>query len=100
MNTSLSTSDVKLKSVRHPTKWLEGVKALAILWIAWYHIDQLILPQNQELFSIRTLANLGFSGVNVFVMLSGFGLAFSMTSTQIQSFKAWTELPWRKFVTH
>lgn len=99
MNTSLYTSNIKLNSARsYPTKWLEGVKALAILWIAWYHIDQLILPQNHEPFSIRTLASLGFSGVNVFLLLSGFGLAFSMTCTQIQSSKTWTELPWRNFV--
>lgn len=80
-----------------PTNWLEGVKALAILWIAWYHIDQLILPQNQEDFSIRTLASLGFSGVNVFILLSGFGLTFSMACTQIKSSMTWIELPWQKF---
>lgn len=81
----------------YPIQWLEGVKALAILWISWYHIDQLMLPQNQDIFSIRTLASLGFSGVNVFLLLSGFGLAFSMSRTQIKSSLTWKELPWKNF---
>ena len=79
------------------TKWLEGVRGLAILWIAWYHIDLMILPPNHEIFNIRSLATLGFAGVNVFLLASGFGLAFSMTRNQIKYSLPWSKLSWQNF---
>lgn len=77
---------------------LDVVKALSILWICWYHVDQLILPINQQVVSIRTLASLGFAGVNVFILLSGFGLSLSMIrKMQNNSSNNWINLPWKDF---
>jgi peptidoglycan/LPS O-acetylase OafA/YrhL len=76
---------------------LEVVKALTILWIAWYHIDQLMLPANHEVWSIRTLASFGFAGVNVFLLLSGLALTLSITKVYINSAKSWISIPWGKF---
>lgn len=79
------------------SKFLDVVKALAILWIAWYHVDQLMLPKNQYIFNIRTLASFGFAGVNVFLLLSGFGLTLSMSKVYKNSAIDWNKLPWKKF---
>ena len=76
---------------------LDVVKALAILWIAWYHVDQLILPKNQEIFNFRTLASLGFAGVNVFILLSGFGLTLSMTKVYINHNNKYKNISWKRF---
>ncbi|MBD2385317.1 acyltransferase family protein [Cylindrospermum sp. FACHB-282] len=75
----------------------EVIRALAIIWIAWYHVDQLILPINQNIFSIRTLASLGYSGVNIFLLLSGIGLTLGMKKERIDSAIAWSDFPWKKF---
>ncbi|MBL1200352.1 MAG: acyltransferase [Nostoc sp. GBBB01] len=77
---------------------LEIVKGLAILWIAWYHIDQLMLPANQQIFNIRTLASFGFAGVNVFILVSGFGLTFSMMNKMANNVSnSWISISWKDF---
>ena len=78
-------------------KFLDVVKGLAALWIAWFHIDLLMLPRNEEIWSLRTLASLGFSGVNVFLLLSGFGLTLSMLKFYSKSNTNWKNLPWKQF---
>lgn len=98
MSIDISTSSHEKNSLpSYHLDFLEGVKFLAILWIAWYHIDQMIMPENSEVVSIRSLASLGFSGVNVFLLLSGLGLTFSMSRTQLKSSLSWHKLPWKSF---
>jgi peptidoglycan/LPS O-acetylase OafA/YrhL len=81
-------------------QFLDIVKGLAIIWICWYHIDQIIFPVRS------TIAKFGYSGVSVFIILSGFGLTFSMFRNDIFSFNNnnnnklltdWKNFPWKKF---
>jgi peptidoglycan/LPS O-acetylase OafA/YrhL len=47
--------------------------------------------------NIRTLASLGFAGVNVFLLLSGLGLTISISKIYLQSETTWRKLPWKSF---
>jgi peptidoglycan/LPS O-acetylase OafA/YrhL len=55
-----------------PYQSLDVVRGLAIIWICWFHIDQFMSPVRSN------IAKFGYSGVSVFIILSGFGLTFSM----------------------
>ncbi|MDD1427881.1 acyltransferase [Dolichospermum sp. ST_sed9] len=81
-----------------PYQFLDVVRGLAIIWICWYHIDQLMSPVRSN------IAKLGYSGVSVFIILSGFGLTFSMLKNDILSssynnklLTNWKNFPWKKF---
>jgi peptidoglycan/LPS O-acetylase OafA/YrhL len=88
------------KSTKHLNfNILDAVKGLTILWIAWYHIDQLILLKNPDIFSLRTLATLGYAGVNVFIILSGIGLSLSQSKITDSPENYWHKFSWSKFFT-
>lgn len=98
MTIKLHTFSKIIKSINPDrSQLLEAVRGLAIIWITWYHIDSLMLPTNQDIWNIRTLARLGFSGVNVFLFMSGFGLTLSMTKAHLNFNHLWIKLPWKKF---
>ena len=84
-------------NIRH-YQFLDVVRGLAIIWICWYHIDQLMSPVRSN------IAKFGYSGVSVFIIISGFGLTFSMLRNDILSssynnklLTNWKSFPWKKF---
>jgi peptidoglycan/LPS O-acetylase OafA/YrhL len=90
-------------------RWLDGIKGLAILWIAYFHCFEAYLnrrlpsPLDRDYFgrfirqvdphSARALvaciaeaiyaaiAGVGFHAVGVFIVMSGFGLTYSLART-------------------
>lgn len=77
--------------------WIEGVKTLSMLWIAWYHIDKLLISNSSELSNQLSLARLGFAGVHVFLIISGLGLTISTYQTQSQASLNNKQFSWKKF---
>jgi peptidoglycan/LPS O-acetylase OafA/YrhL len=94
-------------------RWLDGVKALAILWIAYFHcfeayvnqrlpspldpdyfrraIRQCAPPSTSALIecavkaTYAAIAGVGFHAVGVFVIMSGFGLTYSLAFMDVPS---------------
>ncbi|MGH7840068.1 MAG: acyltransferase family protein [Candidatus Binataceae bacterium] len=87
-------------------RWLDGIKGLAILWIAYFHCFEAYVnrrlpsPLDPHYFSrfiqqanprstsamiaaigkaiFAAVAGVGFHGVGVFIVMSGFGLSYSL----------------------
>jgi len=87
-------------------RWLDGIKGLAILWIAYFHCFETYLnrrlpsPLGQHYFArflrqenpqsagaliaclgkaiFAAIAGVGFHAVGVFIVMSGFGLSYSL----------------------
>jgi peptidoglycan/LPS O-acetylase OafA/YrhL len=73
---------------------LDALKGLTIIWICWYHIDQLMLPGINDTFNFHTLARFGYLGVTTFIILSGFGLTLSIRKNTVSNCN---KFPWKEF---
>ncbi len=92
-------------------RWLDGIKGLAILWIAYFHCFEaynnrrLPSPLDSDYFArfihqaapvgifatllciekatFAAIAGVGFHAVGVFIVMSGFGLSYSLARTDV-----------------
>ncbi len=76
------------------SKYRKAIMGFAALWILFFHVWQPLIPVSSNMlinvfvFFEHFSSNFGYSGVDIFFMLSGIGLTFAIKKESIPAFYA------------